>query len=198
LFVLTVISDSYMGIFLPPDISKRISKFLDGNLDFPFVDKDEIMGVFFLFGKNFGVKTNLDISYVKDLARRSIDQVKREIFLSKKIVKSDIELIKENYQRRVLQIYVEFQDNQSFDKSEINERINRDPSILISCYSQHIAYYDQKCFFEIFDPLKKNQIDEKLHDLLLDRMVMIGYNCKNAEMLPFNTIVPFLKWIKIN
>jgi hypothetical protein len=198
LFVLTVISDSYMGIFLPPDISKRISKFLDGNLDFPFVDKDEIMGVFFLFGKNFGVKTNLDISYVKDLAGRSIDQVKREIFLSKKIVKSDIELIKENYQRRVLQIYVEFQDNQSFDKSEINERINRDPSILISCYSQHIAYYDQKCFFEIFDPLKKNQIDKKLHDLLLDRMVMIGYNCKNAEMWPFNTIVPFLKWIKIN
>jgi hypothetical protein len=198
LFVLTVISDSYMGIFLPPDISKRISKFLDGNLDFPFVDKDEIMGVFFLFGKNFGVKTNLNISYVKDLAGRSIDQVKREIFLSKKIVKSDIELIKENYQRRVLQIYVEFQDDQSFDKSEINERINRDPSILISCYSQHIAYYDQKCFFEIFDPLKKNQIDEKLHDILLDRMVMIGYNYKNAEMLPFNTIVPFLKWIKIN
>ena len=190
---MTVISDSYMGIFLPSDVSKRISKFLEGDLDFPFIDKDEIMGVFFLFGKNFGVKTNLDISYVKDLARRSIDQVKREIFLSKKIVKSNIELIKENYQRRVLQIYVEFQDNPSFDKSEINERINRDPSILISCYSQHIAYYNQKCFFEIFDPLKKNQIDEKLHDLLLDRMVMIGYNCENPEMLPFNTIVSIFK-----
>lgn len=59
-----------MGIFLPPDISKRISKFLDGNLDFPFVDKDEIMGVFFLFGKNFGVKTNLDISYVKNICEK--------------------------------------------------------------------------------------------------------------------------------
>ena len=78
MFVLTVLSDSYMGIFLPADVSKRISKFLEGNLDFPIIDKDEIMGVFFLFGKNFGVKTNLDISYVKDLARRSIDQVKRE------------------------------------------------------------------------------------------------------------------------
>lgn len=198
MFVLNVVSDSYMGIFLPSDISERISKFLEGNLGFPFIDKDEIMGVFFLFGKNFGVKTNLDISYVKDLARRSIDQIKREVILSKKIVKSNIELIKENYQRRVLQIYVEFQDNQSFDKSEINKRISRDPTILISCYSQHIAYYNQKCFFEIFDPLKKNQIDEKLHDLLLDRMVMISYNCENPEMLPFNTIVPFLRWIKIN
>ena len=198
MFVLNVVSDSYMGIFLPSDISERISKFLEGNLDFPFIDKYEIMGVFFLFGKNFGVKTNLDISYVKDLARRSIDQIKREVILSKKIVESNVELIKENYQRRVLQIYVEFQDNQSFDKSEINERISRDPTILISCYSQHMAYYDQKCFFEIFDPLKKNQIDEKLHDLLLDRMVMISYNCENPEMLPFNTIVPFLRWIKIN
>ena len=56
MFVLTVISDSYMGIFLPPDISKRISKFLDGDLDFPFVDKDEIMGVFFLLEKILALK----------------------------------------------------------------------------------------------------------------------------------------------
>ena len=167
-------------------------------LDFPFVNKDEIMGIFFLFGKNFGVKTNLDIFSVKDLARRSIDQIKREIFLSKTITKSNIELIKENYQRRILQIYVESQNNPSFNESEINERIIRDPSILISCYSQHLAYYGQKCFFEIFDPLKKNQIDEKLNDLLLDRMVMLSYNCEKPEMLSFNTLVPFLKWIKIN
>jgi len=195
---LNVISDSYLGIFLPSDIYKRVSKFLDGNSNFPFINKDEIMAIFFLFGKNLGVKTNLDILSVKDLARRSIEQIKREISLSKTITKSNIELIKENYQRRVLQIYVEFQDNPSFNESEINERITRDPSILISCYSQHIAYYGQKCFFEIFDPLKKNQIDEKLHDLLLDRMVMVGYNCAKPEMLPFNTLVPFLRWIKIN
>ncbi len=93
---------------------------------------------------------------------------------------------------------MESQNDLSFNESEINERIIRDPSILISCYSQHIAYYGQKCFFEIFDPLKKNQIDEKLNDLLLDRMVMLSYNCEKPEMLSFNTLVPFLKWIKIN
>jgi hypothetical protein len=187
-----------MGIFLPSDIYKRVSKFLDGNSGFPFVNKDEIIGIFFLFGKNFGVKTNLDIFSVKDLSRRTIDQIKREIFLSKTITKSNIELIKENYQRRILQIYVESQNNSSSNESEINERIIRDPSILISCYSQHIAYYSQKCFFEIFDPIKKNQIDEKLNDRLLDRMVMLSYNCKKPEMLSFNTLAPFLKWVKIN
>ena len=147
-----------MGIFLPSDIYKRVSKFLDGSLGFPFVNKDEIMGIFFLFGKNFGVKTNLDIFSVEKSARKSIDQIKKEIFLSKTITKSNITLIKENYQRRILQIYIESQNNPlSSNESEINERIIRDPSILMSCYSQHIAYYSQKCFFEIFDPVKKIQ-----------------------------------------
>jgi hypothetical protein len=187
-----------MGMFLPPDIYKRISKFLEGNMDFPFINKDEIVGIFFLFGKKFGIKSNIDIISVKDLARRSIDQIKREIFISKKITKSNIELIKENYQRRVLQIYVEFQDDPSFKESEINKRITRDPSILISCYCQHIAYYGQKCFFEIFDPFKSNQLDKKLHNLLLDRMVMLSYNHEKPEMLPFNTLTPFLEWISIN
>ncbi len=90
---------------------------------------------------------------------------------------------------------MEYQENASIDEYEINERITRDPSILLSCYSQHMAYYDQKCFFEIFDPLKNNQIDKKLHDLLLDRMVMLSYNCEKREMLPFNTLSPFLEWI---
>ncbi len=63
LFALTVISDSYMGMFLPSDIYKRISKFLDGTLSFPFINKDEILGIFFLFGKNFGVKTQFRYSF---------------------------------------------------------------------------------------------------------------------------------------
>ena len=195
---MTVISDSYMGMFLPSDIYKRISKFIEGTLSFPFINKDEIMAIFFLFGKNFGVKTQLDILSVKDLAKRSIDQIKREIFLYKTITKSNIEIIKENYQKRILQIYVEYQNNSSFNEYEINERIIRDPSILMSCYSQHISYYNQKCFFEIFDPLKKNQIDKELDHLLVDRMVMLSYNREYSTMLPFNTLEQFLKWIKVN
>lgn len=195
---MTVISDSYMGMFLPSDIYKRISKFIDGALSFPFINKDEITGIFFLFGKNFGVKTQLDILSVKDLAKRSIDQIKREIFLYKTITTSNIEIIKENYQKRILQIYVEYQNNSSFNENEINERIIRDPSILMSCYSQHISYYNQKCFFEIFNPLKKNQIDKELDHLLVDRMVMLSYNREHSTMLPFNTLEQFLKWIKVN
>ena len=126
------------------------------------------------------------------------DQIKREIFLYKTITKSNIEIIKENYQKRILQIYVEYQNNSSFNEYEINEGIIRDPSILLSCYSQHISYYNQKCFFEIFDPLKKNQIDKELDHLLVYRMVMLSYNREYSTMLPFNTLEQFLKWIKVN
>lgn len=198
-----------MGFFLPADIHKRISAFLEGGITFPFVSNDEILGIFFMFGKKFGVKTDLDILSAKDIARRTIDQIKREIFLSKSLVESNIEVIRENYQRRVLQIYVEFHNyndsnttkpititsTSTYDGNEINERIIRDPSILMSCYAQHVAYYKQKCFFEIFDPFKMNQLDEKLHHLLLDRMVMLSYNFEKSTKPSFNTLSPFIDWI---
>jgi hypothetical protein len=187
-----------MGMFLPSEIYKRVSEFLDGNLNFPFVNKDEVMGIFFLFGKRFGVRTPLDILSVKDLARRTIEQIKREVFLSKPITNSNIELLRENYQKRILQIYVESQNESLYDESGINDRISRDPSILISCYCQHLAYYNQKCFFEIFDPFEKNQLDEQLHPVLVQRMVMLSYNFESPKSMPFSSLDPFLKWIKIN
>lgn len=187
-----------MGYFLPFDIYDRISKFLKGNLEFPFIEKSEILGIFFLFGKNIGIKTELDVLSVKDIAQRTIAQLKREIFLSKNIVDSNVELIKENYQRRVLQIYVELQKSPSYSQDAINKRIVRDPTILMSCYAQHISYFRQKCFFEIYDPFKKDQLNKKLYDLLLDRMVMISYNVEKPHNLPFNSLQPFIKWILKN
>lgn len=186
-----------MGFFLPSNIYERISKFLDGSLGFPFVDQDEILGIFFLFGKNFGIKTNLDVLFAKDITRKTIDQLKREIYLSKTITQSSIELIRENYQRRVLQIYVELQNSPTFEEKQINKRISRDPTILLYCYAHHISYYRQKCFFEIYDPFKRYQLDKKLHNLLLNRMVMLSYNVEKSDKLPFNTLRPFIDWISL-
>ena len=187
-----------MGFFLPSNIYERLSKFLDGDSDFPFVDQHEILGIFFLFGKDFGVKNNLDVSSAKDITRKTIDQLKREIFLSKNITPSNIKLIKENYQRRVLQIYVEMQNSTPFEEREINKRISRDPTLLMYCYAHHISYYRQKCFFEIYEPFKRDQLDKKLHSLLLNRMVMLSYNVEKPADLPYNTLHPFIDWIILN
>jgi hypothetical protein len=194
----TVVSDSYMGFFLPADIYERILKFLDGNLIFPFVKENEILGIFFLFGKNYGIKNNLDILSAKDITRKTIDQLKREIFQSRSNTEFDNDYIKEKYQRRVLQIYVELQNNPTFEQTVINERISRDPTLLMLCYAHHISYYKQKCFFEIYDPLKRDQVDKNLHSVLLNRMVMLSYNVEKTNDLPYQTMTPFIEWITKN
>ena len=38
-----VLADSYMGVFMPPDIAQRIARFIAGKLDFPFLQKNEVM-----------------------------------------------------------------------------------------------------------------------------------------------------------
>jgi len=195
---LTVVSDSYMGFFLPDDIYERLIKFLDGNLSFPFVREDEILGIFFLFGKKYGIKNNLDILSAKDITRKTIDQLKREIFQSRNNTQLDNDYIKEKYQRRVLQIYVELQNNPKFEQIKVNERISKDPTLLMYCYAHHISFYRQKCFFEIYDPFRKDQVENKLHYLLLNRMVMLSYNVEKTIDLPYQTMTPFIEWIVKN
>lgn len=184
-----------MGFFLPDDIYKRLLKFLDGNLAFPFVREDEVLGIFFLFGKKYGIKNSLDMLSTKDITRKTIDQLKREIFQSRNNTQANNDYIKEKYQRRVLQIYVELQNDSKFEQTKINERISRDPTLLMYCYAHHISFYKQKCFFEIYDPFRKDQVDKKLHSLLLNRMVMLSYNVEKTIDLPYQTMTPFIEWI---
>ena len=80
----------------------------------------------------------------------------------------------------------------------VNERISRDPTILMYCYAHHISYYKQKCFFEICDPLKRDQVDKNLHSVLLNRMVMLSYNVEKTVDLPYRTMTPFVEWIVKN
>lgn len=184
-----------MGFFLPVDINERILKFLDNNVQFPFVREDEISAIFFLFGKRYGVKNELDMLSAKEITRKTIDQLKREMFLSKNKSPADSDSVRDQYQMRVLQIYVELQDGPVLEQREITNRISRDPTLLMYCYAHHVSYYRQKCFFEIYDPFKKDQIDAKLHDLLLDRMVMLSYNVQKSTDLPFSTLTPFTRWL---
>ena len=54
---------------------------------------------------------------------------------------------------------------------------------------------DKNVFFEIYDPFKRDQLDKKLHSLLLNRMVMLSYNVEKPADLPYNTLHPFVDWI---
>ncbi|HZC88477.1 MAG TPA: hypothetical protein VE199_02575 [Nitrososphaera sp.] len=186
-----VIADSYMGIFIPADISHRIRMFMAAKVDFPFIKKDEIMAAFYLFGKNYGAEDEIDAA--TDIAKRTVEQMARDIRLYTTMPqKRGTRFMRENYMKRSLQIVVDTAD----DQLDIDRRVAGDPTILSDCYAQHIAYYNQCYFFELFQPFKAEQLPAALQGKLKGRMLLLGFNVKNRQSLPFkSSLEPFFKWM---
>lgn len=190
-------NDSYMGIFMPHDIQNRILQFMDGKLTFPFIRRDEVVGVFFLFGKDGRISNEIDILNAKDLARNGMNQITKEVKLCNSMSnRTTYDLVKENYTRRALQISTDMNNLPKRDSFKIRDRISGDPTILINCFAQHIAYYQQDYFFELLNPLRADQIPDHLREKMELRMLLLGFNTKNVENLPYvSTLAPFFDWL---
>lgn len=190
-------NDSYMGIFMPRDIQNRILQFMDGKLMFPFIRDDEIVGVFFLFGKDGKISSEIDILNAKDLAHNGMNQITKEVNLCNSMSnRTTFDFVRENYTRRALQISTELRNSSKNDSIKIRDRISGDPTILINCFAQHVAYYRQDYFFELLNPLRPAQIPEHLREKMDLRMLLLGFNSKNVQNLPYvNTLAPFFDWL---
>ena len=68
-----------MGIFIPRDFSNRVLDFLNGKTNLPFTQKDEIIASFYIFGKEHKVNGELEITNVKDIARKTMEQIARQV-----------------------------------------------------------------------------------------------------------------------
>ena len=195
---MVVVTDSYMGIFTPVDIDSRIIQFLEKKIEFPFIKKDEIIGIFYLFGKNNKVISDLEILSVKNIAKKTMEQRARNIKIIHEFGKNKLnsDFIREEYNKRILQISIEDQASSSSSK-HLNYRITRDPTILSNCFEQHIAYYKQDYFFDLFKrPIKKTEVPSNLVNKLEQRMLMLCYNVSDSSKLPDNnTIRPFFQWL---
>jgi len=190
-----------MGMFLPEDISQRIHWFIEGKLEFPFINKEELMGVFFIFGKNKGVYEEEDILVAKDLAKRTVANLTGTArMFHNSPNKMDSGFTRENYTKRALQISIELRNNTSNTRSnlsQMNNRIAGDPTILTDCFAQHIACHKQDQFYEIFQPLKENYLPDSLREKLKERMLLLGYNVKDSSSLPSEgSLATFLMWLK--
>jgi len=196
---MVVITDSFMGIFTPIDISDRIIKFIEKKIEFPFIKEDEIVGIFYLFGKDNKVTSELEMLSVRNIAKKTMEQQARniKIFHEFKENKLDSEFIREEYNKRILQISIEEQMYSS-SPSHLRSRIVGDPTIQSNCFEQHIAYYKQDYFYELFkQPFKKTEIPAHLINKLEKRMLMLCYNVSDSSKLPYNnTIHPFFQWLK--
>lgn len=181
-----------MGIFMPPDISFRVKQFMAGQVDFPFIKREEIIAAFYLFGKDYGVVGDTEVKTATDIAKSTVEQIARDIRVySSNPQKMDPNFTRENYTRRSLQIVVD-----SGIQTDIDMRVAADPAILSDCFAQHIAYYTQRFFFELFQPFKAEQLPPSLRRRLEGRMLLMGFNVKDRQSLPFkSSLQPFFEWM---
>jgi hypothetical protein len=189
---LPVVSDSYMGIFMPADVSFRIKQFMAARIDFPFIKKDEMMAAFYLLGKDYGVAGDLEVKAATDIAKRTVEQVAKDIRLySGRMQKMDSRFTRENYTKRSLQIVVD-----SGVQADVDMRVAGDPAILSDCFAQHIAYHGQGFFFELFQPFRAEQLPPALKSKLEGRMLLLGFNAKDRQALSFkSSLQPFFEWM---
>lgn len=188
-----------MGIFLPRDFPNRVLSFINGKNDLPLTQKDEIIASFYIFGKDHKVNGDLEITNVKDIARKTMEQLARQVrVLSSNPTSMNQELLRENFNKRSMQILIDsnIQNNNNKISFDITRRISRDPTILSDCYAWHIAYYKQDYFFKLFNPFRGTDLPPGLVDQLEGRMLMLGFNVKNSANLTYeDPIIPFLEWM---
>lgn len=188
-----------MGIFIPRDFSNRVLNFINGKSNLPFTQKDEIIASFYIFGKDHKVNGELEITNVKDIARKTMEQVARQVRIyANNPIRMNQESLRENFNKRSMQILIDSNNNNSNKKInfDITKRISRDPTILSECYAWHLAYYKQDYFFKLFNPLRGTDLPPDLAEQLEGRMLMLGFNVKNSAKLTYDDpIVPFLQWL---
>ena len=187
-------------MILPEDISERISSFISGRLDFPYVKKDELISLLYLYGKSNAVLDHPE--RVLAIAKKTVEILEKSIEKYRNGPKSffDSEYLRNNYIRRQLQITVDKNNNKNGkDVPDINKRIIiNDPVILSECFLQHAAFYDQKYSFFLYGPLKENELTYDIRSSLSGKIVMLGYN-KVQDELPFDhPIIPLYVWAKDN
>ncbi len=188
-------------MILPEDISERISAFISGKLDFPYVKKDELIAVLYLYGKNSTIISHPE--KVLTIAKETVERLEHSIQNYRNGPKSffDSEFSRNNYIRRQLQITVDKNNINENDKDRPNidnRRILTDPVILSECFSQHVAFYYQNYSFFFYGPLKDDELTHDIRNLLSGKIVMLGFN-KEQDELPFDhPIIPLYIWAKEN
>ena len=189
-----------MGIFIPRDFSYRVLNFINGKINLPLTQKDELVASFYIFGKDHKVNGELEITNAKDVARKTMEQIARQVrSYATNPISMNQDLLRENFNKRSMQILID-SNNKYVNKQanfDITKRISKDPTILSDSYAWHLAYYKQDYFFKLFNPFRGINVPADLAEQLEGRMLMLGFNVKNSTKLPYDDpIIPFFHWLK--
>ena len=181
-----------MAMILPDDIAERISGFIAGKRNFPFVDSDELMCIMYLYGRNNRINEQ-EIEEVSSLAQHTASQMGQDIdvCMNSSASKLETEYIRSKYINRELQLAVERKPQ------DIKKRIAGDPAIISDCFVHHVAYYKQDYFLELYGPLKDSELTSDIRSALAHRMIMVCYNRKGAQEIRLtHPLIPVYVWFK--
>lgn len=186
-------NSSHMQMILPEDIHWRLAEFMQGRKVFPFIENNELVCIFYLYliSENHD---ELERKKAVDVATQTVKRISFEINKNTKgnsYMYSD--MVRELYLKRQLQIAVDQVENINFRY----DQILNDPIILSYCFSQHVSYYKQDYFFQIYGPLNKGEYLNEMRSTLQGAMIMLGFNRKDETMLPFkHPLIPLYIWLK--
>lgn len=192
MITLTAFANSFMGLLFPEDLPERIKAFLAGKREFPYISADEIIGLFYIFGKQKEISSGIETAQILQLCGKTVRDFDKAIAQYKTNVFSmDSNFTRSKYLKRQLQIAVDMKERSTSDK------LYKDPVIVTDSIIQHISFHNEKYFFQVYGPLKEREVVKDLHMSLLGRVVMVGFNRESEKSIPFaHPLIPLFTHLR--
>jgi hypothetical protein len=192
MITLTAFANSFMGLLFPEDLPERIKAFLAGKREFPYISADEIIGLFYIFGKQKEISSGIETAQILQLCGKTVRDFDKAIAQYRTNVFSmDSNFTRSKYLKRQLQIAVDMKERSTSDK------LYKDPVIVTDSIIQHISFHNEKYFFQVYGPLKEQEVVKDLHMSLLGRVVMVGFNRESEKSIPFaHPLIPLFTHLR--
>jgi hypothetical protein len=192
MITLTAFANSFMGLLFPEDLPERIRAFLAGKREFPYISADEIIGLFYIFGKQKEISSGIETAQILQLCGKTVRDFDKAIAEYRTNVFSmDSNFTRSKYLKRQLQITVDMKERSTSDK------LYKDPVIVTDSIIQHISFHNEKYFFQVYGPLKEQEVVKDLHMSLLGRVVMVGFNRESEKSIPFaHPLIPLFTHLR--
>ena len=189
---LTAFANSFMGLLFPEDLPERIKAFLAGKNEFPYISADEIIGLFYIFGKQKEISSGIETAQILQLCGKTVRDFDKAIAQYRTNVFSmDSNFTRSKYLKRQLQIAVDMKGR------SISDKLYKDPVIVTDSIIQHISFHNEKYFFQVYGPLKEQEVVKDLHMSLLGRVVMVGFNRESEKSIPFaHPLIPLFTHLR--
>jgi hypothetical protein len=189
---LTAFANTYMGLLFPEDLPERIKTFLAGKREFPYISAEEIIGLFYIFGKQKEISSGIETAQILQLCGKTVRDFDKAITQYRTNVYSlDSNFTRSKYLKRQLQITVDMKEGST------SEKLYKDPIIVIDSIIQHISFHNEKYFFQVYGPLKDQEVVKDLHTSLLGRVVMVGFNREGEKSIPFaHPLIPLFTHLR--